>query len=68
MSDSLHEAAHVFYPRWKEWEKSQALEMDFTLHESQLSEDWSGLLNLASQPGSALEQVLRKRDEFFLQI
>lgn len=33
------------------------MEMDFTIHESQLDEDWAGLLNLASQPGSSLEQV-----------
>ncbi|XP_040576778.1 ubiquitin thioesterase Zranb1 [Lepeophtheirus salmonis] len=57
MSDSLHEAGHIFYPRWKEWETQQALELDFTLVESQWEEDWSVLLNLASQPGAALEQL-----------
>ena len=24
ISDSLQEAGHVFYPRWKEWEMRQA--------------------------------------------
>ncbi len=57
MSDSLHEAGHLFFPRWKEWETRQALELDFTLHESQLAEEWAALLQLASQPGSSLEQV-----------
>lgn len=57
MSDSLHEAGHLFYPRWKEWEIQQALELAFTLDDAQLSDDWSGLLNLASQPGAALEQI-----------
>ena len=38
ISDSLVEAGHVFYPRWKEWEQIQASELDFTLAESQWSE------------------------------
>ena len=38
ISDSLVEAGHVFYPRWKEWEQIQAEELDFTLAESQWSE------------------------------
>ncbi len=46
-----------FYPRWKEWEVQQALELDYTLDEGQLAEDWAGLLNLASQPGASLEQL-----------
>ena len=46
-----------FFPRWKEWEIQQALELAFTLDDVQLSDDWSGLLNLASQPGAALEQI-----------
>ncbi len=37
-----------FYPRWKEWEVQQALELDYTLDEAQLAEDWAGLLNLVS--------------------
>jgi len=57
ISDSLVEAGHVFYPRWKEWEQIQALELDFTLAESQWSEEWAGLLSLASQPGESLEQL-----------
>ena len=35
----------------------QALELDYTLDEAQFAEDWSGLLTLASQPGSSLEQL-----------
>ena len=35
----------------------QALELDYTLDEGQLAEDWAGLLNLASQPGASLEQL-----------
>ena len=38
ISDSLVEAGHVFYPRWKEWEQRQAQELDFTLAESQWAE------------------------------
>ena len=33
------------------------LELDFTLAESQWSEEWAGLLSLASQPGESLEQL-----------
>ena len=33
------------------------MELAFTLDDAQLSDDWSGLLNLASQPGAALEQI-----------
>ena len=33
------------------------MELDFTIHDSQLAEDWAGLLSLASQPGAALEQI-----------
>jgi len=57
MYDSLREAGHLFYPRWKDWEVRQALELDYTIDDSQLAEDWSALLNLASQPGSSLEQL-----------
>ena len=46
-----------FYPRWRDWEVQQALELDYTLDEAQLAEDWAGLLNLASQPGASLEQL-----------
>lgn len=57
LSDSLNEASHVFYPRWKEWEARQAMELEFTLADSQWAEEWSGLLALASQPGASLEQL-----------
>lgn len=57
LSDSLHEAGHIFYPRWKEYEMLQAALMQFTLEETQWEEDWSTLLSLASQPGSSLEQL-----------
>ena len=46
-----------FYPRWRDWELQQALELDYTLDEAQLAEDWASLLTLASQPGSSLEQL-----------
>eukprot|EP00094_Tigriopus_californicus_P012046 TCALIF_11640-PA protein Name:"Similar to trbd Ubiquitin thioesterase trabid (Drosophila melanogaster)" AED:0.02 eAED:0.02 QI:329/0.66/0.71/1/0.66/0.71/7/910/860 len=48
---------HEFYSRWREWEIQQALELDFSLHESQLTDDWAGLLSQASQPGASLEQI-----------
>ena len=35
----------------------QALELDYTLDETQLAEDWASLLTSASQPGSSLEQL-----------
>ena len=35
----------------------QAMELDYTLDETQLAEDWASLLTLASQPGSSLEQL-----------
>lgn len=57
MADSLHEAGHLFYPRWRDWEMQQAMELDYTLDETQLAEDWASLLTLASQPGSSLEQL-----------
>lgn len=47
-----------FYPRWREYEASQASRMlDFTLEETQWQEDWENLLSTAAQPGSALEQL-----------
>ncbi len=46
-----------FYPRWRDWELQQALELDYTIDDTQLAEDWAGLLNLASQPGASLEQL-----------
>ena len=79
ISDSLQEAGHVFYPRWKEWEMRQAQvkmphnlisthnckqELDFTLAESQWAEEWAALLALASQPGEALEQLHVRRRQY----
>lgn len=46
-----------FYPRWKEYEAIQAQLLEFSLEEGQWEEDWAGLLSLASQPGSSLEQL-----------
>ncbi|XP_066999012.1 ubiquitin thioesterase trabid isoform X2 [Anabrus simplex] len=57
LADSLHQGGHVFYPRWKEYEASQAQLLEFSLDEGQWEEDWTGLLSLASQPGSSLEQL-----------
>ncbi|GLH05991.1 hypothetical protein R5R35_007902 [Gryllus longicercus] len=57
LADSLHQGGHVFYPRWKEYEASQASMLQFSLDEGQWEEDWAGLLSLASQPGSSLEQL-----------
>jgi len=57
LADSLTEAGHVFYPRWKEWETRQAQELGFSLADSQWDADWADLLSLAGQPGSSLEQT-----------
>lgn len=57
LGDSLCEAASVLYPRWKEAETLQANLMHFSLDDAQWQEDWAMLLSLASQPGSALEQM-----------
>ena len=54
ISDSLVEAGHVFYPRWKEWEQIQAEELDFTLAESQWSEV-SSCCNLQTGAFSSVE-------------
>jgi ubiquitin thioesterase ZRANB1 len=51
------QGSHLFYPRWKEYESLQASLMHFSLDEGQWEEDWAGLLSLASQPGSSLEQL-----------
>ncbi|PSN44204.1 Ubiquitin thioesterase trabid [Blattella germanica] len=57
LAESLHQGGHVFYPRWKEYEATQAQLLEFSLEEGQWEEDWAGLLSLASQPGSSLEQL-----------
>lgn len=57
LGDSLCEAAAVLYPRWREAEALQAKLLQFSLDEAQWQEDWAALVSLASQPGSALEQM-----------
>ncbi|XP_012283691.1 ubiquitin thioesterase trabid [Orussus abietinus] len=58
LADSLQQAGQFFYPRWREYETSQASRMlDFTLEETQWQDDWESLLATAAQPGSALEQL-----------
>ncbi|KAK0165232.1 hypothetical protein PV328_003767 [Microctonus aethiopoides] len=58
LADSLQQAGQIFYPRWREYEASQASRMlDFTLEEAQWQDDWENLLATAAQPGSALEQL-----------
>ncbi|XP_046383384.1 ubiquitin thioesterase trabid isoform X2 [Ischnura elegans] len=57
LSESLHQGGHLFYPRWKEYESVQARLLEFSLEECQWEEDWAGLLSLAAQPGSSLEQL-----------
>lgn len=57
LADSLHQCGHFFYPRWKENEIFQAALLHYTVSETQLEEDWSTLLSLASHPGSSLEQL-----------
>ncbi|XP_055642558.1 ubiquitin thioesterase trabid isoform X2 [Toxorhynchites rutilus septentrionalis] len=57
LADSLHQCGNFFYPRWKENEDMQAAMLHYTVSETQLEEDWSTLLALASQPGSSLEQL-----------
>lgn len=46
-----------FYPRWKEYEARQATLLHFSLNDAQYEEDWAGMLSLASQPGSSLDQL-----------
>lgn len=55
--DFLNISLIRFFPRWKEYELIQAALLQYTLEESQLDDDWSTLLSLASQPGSSLEQL-----------
>ncbi|XP_051968803.1 ubiquitin thioesterase ZRANB1 [Xyrauchen texanus] len=59
LHDSLHDCSHWFYNRWKEWESwySQSFGLHFSLREEQWQEDWTFILNLASQPGASLEQT-----------
>ncbi|KAL7047012.1 hypothetical protein ACKWTF_002765 [Chironomus riparius] len=57
LSESLHQCAHLFYSRWREYEMFQAALLHFTLEEAQWEDDWQQLLSLASQPGASLEQL-----------
>ncbi|XP_076362117.1 ubiquitin thioesterase Zranb1-like [Tachypleus tridentatus] len=57
LGESLCDAAPVLYPRWREAETLQANLLNFTLDDFQWQEDWATLLSLATQPGSALEQM-----------
>ncbi|KAL0276622.1 UNVERIFIED_CONTAM: hypothetical protein PYX00_004157 [Menopon gallinae] len=57
LAESLHQGGHLFYPRWKEYESSQASLLHFTMDETQYEEDWAGLLSLANQPGASLDQL-----------
>lgn len=57
LADSLNHCSHIFYPRWREYESSQARLLHFSLEETQWEEDWASLVSLASQPGASLEQL-----------
>uniref|UniRef100_A0A915J1V5 ubiquitinyl hydrolase 1 n=1 Tax=Romanomermis culicivorax TaxID=13658 RepID=A0A915J1V5_ROMCU len=57
LSDSLSDAANVFYPRWREFETYTADLLQYTIDEDQFARDWDLILQIASKPGSALEQV-----------
>lgn len=57
LAESLSQGGHVFYPRWKEYEASQASFLQYSLDEAQWEEDWANLQSLASQPGASLEQL-----------
>lgn len=57
LGDTLCEGTSVLYPRWKEAETLQAKLLHFSLDEAQWQEDWGTLVSLATQPGSALEQL-----------
>jgi ubiquitin thioesterase ZRANB1 len=57
LSESLHQCANLFYPRWREYEMMQAAILHFSLEEQQWEEDWQQLLSIASQPGASLEQL-----------
>ncbi|XP_019877265.1 ubiquitin thioesterase trabid [Aethina tumida] len=57
LAESLGQGGHIFYPRWKEYEASQASFLQYSLDEGQWEEDWSSLVSLAGQPGTSLEQL-----------
>ncbi|XP_022080851.1 ubiquitin thioesterase Zranb1-like [Acanthaster planci] len=51
LGDSLNEGG------MRQYESMQVESMHFTLDEEQWEQDWSLMLNLAGQPGAALEQI-----------
>lgn len=57
LAESLNQGGRMFYPRWKEYEATQASLLHFSLEEGQWEEDWTSLLSLASQPGTSLQQL-----------
>lgn len=57
LSESLHQCANLFYPRWREYEMLQAALLHFSLEEAQWEDDWQQLMSIASQPGASLEQL-----------
>lgn len=57
LSDSLSHGGHLLYPRWFEYETSQARQLEFTLSESQWEEDWASLVKRATQQGASLQQL-----------
>ncbi|CAH2005090.1 unnamed protein product [Acanthoscelides obtectus] len=57
LAESLAEGGHVFYPRWKEYEQCHASFLQYSLDETQWEDDWNGLISLAGQPGTSLEQL-----------
>ncbi|XP_039291537.1 ubiquitin thioesterase trabid [Nilaparvata lugens] len=57
LSDSLTQAGHVLYARWREYESWQARLMHYSLDESQWEQDWATLQSLATRPGCSLEQL-----------
>ncbi|XP_031350268.1 ubiquitin thioesterase trabid isoform X2 [Photinus pyralis] len=57
LAESLNQGGRLFYPRWKEYEATQASLLHFSLEEGQWETDWTSLLSLASQPGTSLEQL-----------
>ncbi|XP_070541181.1 ubiquitin thioesterase ZRANB1-like [Ptychodera flava] len=57
LGDSLNEGAARFYVRWKDYERMQAENLQYSLDEEQWQQDWAIMLSLACQPGAALEQT-----------
>lgn len=55
--DSISFFKFRFYPRWKEYESSHASFLQYSLEEGQWEEDWTTLMQIASTPGTSLEQL-----------